>query len=80
MSDMEYEEWYLSAVKSLHASGHRVSKPFLGKDGNRKCLVNGWEQDDQTIFSMAWGENRAEEIQTARTNAKLYPESSRPGT
>jgi hypothetical protein len=65
MSEQEYEQIYQNALRTLDLFGARVGTPFT-RNGQRFCAVNGAAKDDQEVFFLTWGRERAKRINDTR--------------
>jgi hypothetical protein len=61
MSAKEYQNAYHAALFALEKK-YKVGQPYRENGGNRVCVVDSMIATDHTVFLLAWGVNKANEI------------------
>jgi hypothetical protein len=70
ITDEEYEEVYVEALRCLAENGHVVGEPFPSVGGQRYCVVDGFQLDDKCVLELWWGREITAEILEGRTVSK----------
>jgi hypothetical protein len=66
ITDEEYEDAYVEALRCLAEDGRVVGEPFL-EGGQRYCVVDGFKLDDAAVLKLWWESEIAAEILDGRT-------------
>jgi hypothetical protein len=66
ITDEEYEDAYLEALRCLADDGHVVSTPLRDASGTRYCMVDCRKLDDRAVVEAWWEEDVARVILEGR--------------
>jgi hypothetical protein len=62
-----YENTYCAALQTLKGK-YAVGEPYQDFNGNRQCVVGSMIASDRTVFILAWGVDKADEILLSRVS------------